>query len=143
MYHVKIDEFGQFQRAIFSLGEWLSDHEDDGAVIGFDPKAKVTRFGLPAVMITGFTPGGNILPYAFCILSDETSLSFQWALEKIVEMTGWKIPQAVFTDQDPAIGDAAIKTLATNDGHTVAVLWDEWHLLKHHQKNCGGKKKTR
>lgn len=72
-------------------------------------------------------------------MNDETTASFCWAMDRFKRIMGGKCPSVLFSDQDPAIADAAERTFVdSTTGNRCAVMWDQWHMEKHLQQHCGG-----
>ncbi|KAE8731248.1 hypothetical protein F3Y22_tig00002840pilonHSYRG00800 [Hibiscus syriacus] len=132
-----IEESGALHNLIWSDSTSRSDYICFGDVIAFDTTYKDNLYGRPIMPIVGVNRHHNTIMFATAIIADETSQTFEWVLQKFLEVMMNKSPISVVTDGDRAM-QRAIKSVIPNAKHKLC----SWHLSRNAQANIGDPKFT-
>ncbi|KAE8704532.1 hypothetical protein F3Y22_tig00110450pilonHSYRG00575 [Hibiscus syriacus] len=132
-----VDESGALYNLIWSDSTSRSDYTCFGDVIAFDKTYKDNLYGRPIMPIVGVNHHHNTIVFATAIITDETSQSFEWVLQKFLEAMMNKSPISVVTDGDRAM-QRAIKSVIPYAKHRLC----SWHFSRNAQANIGDPKFT-
>eukprot|EP00268_Persea_americana_P031018 TRINITY_DN30100_c0_g2_i1.p1 TRINITY_DN30100_c0_g2~~TRINITY_DN30100_c0_g2_i1.p1 ORF type:complete len:236 (-),score=33.64 TRINITY_DN30100_c0_g2_i1:291-998(-) len=95
-----------------------------GDVIVFDMTYDTNEYKLIFAPFTGVKHHGHSILMGCGLLENETTASFGWLFEAFLEAVSRKHPNAIITDQDPAI-KAAIKKVFPHIHHRCCI----WHIM--------------
>ncbi|KAE8671018.1 hypothetical protein F3Y22_tig00112000pilonHSYRG00211 [Hibiscus syriacus] len=132
-----VDELGALYNLIWSDSTSRSDYTCFGDVIAFYTTYKDNLYGRPIMPIVGVNHHHNTIVFATAIIANETSQSFEWVLQNVLEAMMNKSPISVVTDGDRAM-QRAIKSVIPYAKHRLC----SWHLSRNAQANIGDPKFT-
>ncbi|KAE8688546.1 hypothetical protein F3Y22_tig00110963pilonHSYRG00030 [Hibiscus syriacus] len=132
-----VDESRALHNLIWSDSTSRSDYTCFGDVIAFDTTYKDNLYGRPIMPIIGVNHHHSTIVFATAIIADETSQSFEWVLQNVLEAMMNKSPISVVTDRDRAM-QRAIKSVIPYATHKLC----SWHLSRNAQTNIGDPKFT-
>lgn len=111
-------------------GTFRRDYKTFGNVIAFDAAYKCHAYNKPLVVIVGINHHGKAVPFVVALVSDETTETYKWILEQVIQYGEGNIPHTVIIDGEKAM-DAAIKIVLPNSHHRLCL----WHLMTNIKKN--------
>ncbi|KAE8676054.1 hypothetical protein F3Y22_tig00111634pilonHSYRG00051 [Hibiscus syriacus] len=120
-----VDESETLHNLIWSDSTSRSDYTYFGDVIAFDTTYKDNLYGRPIMPIVGVNHHHNTIVFATAIIAYETSQSFEWVLQNILEAMINKSPISVVTDGDRAM-QKAIKSVIPYAKHKLC----SWHISR-------------
>ncbi|KAK9668801.1 hypothetical protein RND81_13G087700 [Saponaria officinalis] len=90
-------------------------------VVGIDSTYKTNLYGMPFVNFVGVTPVGKSFLIAYALLEDETSTSYEWALNQLKLMLDSIVPNVFITDREKGLL-LALSYVFPNTPHMLC-LW--------------------
>ncbi|KAE8732263.1 hypothetical protein F3Y22_tig00002237pilonHSYRG01202 [Hibiscus syriacus] len=132
-----VDESGALHNLNWSDSTLRSDYTCFDDVIAFDTTYKDNLYGRPIMPIVGVNHHHNTIVFATSIIADETSQSFEWVLQNVLEAMINKSPISVVTDGNRAM-QRAIKYVIPYAKHRLC----SWNLSRNVQANIGDPKFT-
>ncbi|KAE8727178.1 hypothetical protein F3Y22_tig00005856pilonHSYRG00069 [Hibiscus syriacus] len=125
-----VDESWALHNLIWSDSTSRSDYTCFGDVITFDTTYKDNLYGRQIMPIVGVNHHHNTIVFATAIIANETSQSFEWVLQNVLEAMMNKSPISIVTDGDRAM-QRAIKSVIPYAKHRLR----SWHLSRNAQAN--------
>jgi hypothetical protein len=134
VYRVGTVGENQLKWLTFADRNSLAQFSSMNFVLLMDATYKTNRFNMPLLLISSINPFGRSYVVAACLLSDETTISYNQALMSFKELFGSSepLPFTIITDQETALINA-IDTQFPRSSHQLC----RWHLAKNLEKNFG------
>ncbi|CAG8832325.1 2756_t:CDS:2, partial [Gigaspora margarita] len=110
-------------------------------ILLMDSTYKTNRFGMPLLLVSGIDAMGISFLIASCLLANETTLNFCWALRQLKKIAGDMTVHRIktlITDRDLALM-SAVRAELPNVKHQLCV----WHIEQNIIKNLNNKLKDK
>lgn len=103
-------------------------------VLLMDATYKTNKFNMPLLLLSSVDPFGQTYVVACCLLTNETTLSYNTALSSFKQLFGLTVPivNSIITDQETALMNA-IADQFPDSSHQLC----RWHLQANIKKNFG------
>ncbi|XP_025702657.1 protein FAR1-RELATED SEQUENCE 5-like [Arachis hypogaea] len=127
-YNVTND--GMLANLFWADGASRADFQHFGDVVAFDSTYRKNKYRRPLVIFSGTNNHRQTTIFGFGLLLDETTASYTWMLENLLEVMCNRMPSVVVTDGDDAI-IAAVRKVFPDTTHRLCA----WHLQKNVTSN--------
>ncbi|XP_021736782.1 protein FAR1-RELATED SEQUENCE 8-like [Chenopodium quinoa] len=132
-FHVhRLDEEGRLKDVLWVDARSIAAYEDFGDVVCFDATYLTNEYELPFCNFVGVNHHGQSLLLGCALISREDSDTFRWIFRQWLSCMGNKAPEAILTDQAPAMRKPLAEVMP-NTRHR----WCIWHILKKFPEKLG------
>lgn len=91
------------ERLIFTTKSMLKNYENFGDILLIDTTYQTNKYKIPLAVFSGIGRDGRNVVFALCLLKEENTESFEWAIKMFLQLHKGKLPELVVTDGDLAI----------------------------------------
>ncbi|KAK4426539.1 protein FAR1-RELATED SEQUENCE 8 [Sesamum alatum] len=124
-FDIQFNQEGRIANVFWRDNQSRIDYDCFGDLVIFDTTYMTDRYDLVCTPFVGVNHHWQNIMFGFVFLSDETTESFYWLFNTILESMGSKAPSSIFTDQDQAMANA-IAGVFPNARHHLCL----WHISK-------------
>ncbi|CAB4411418.1 unnamed protein product [Rhizophagus irregularis] len=120
---------------------WMDSNQQDlyqyyHDVIVTDNTSRTNKYHMALCIFVGVDNRNHTRIFAQALLSDETSASYTWVLEQLLEANNGITPTIIISDADTGL-DAALKTLLPHIKHIHCIFHIRQNLDRHMQSSLG------
>lgn len=123
-YDYTTDENEKVENIAWSYGDSVRAYTVYGDVVIFDTTYRSITYGLHLGVWFGMDNKGKVILFGCCLLQDESSQSFSWALQSFIRFMKGRCPLTILTDLDSGLRDAIANELP-NTKHVTCT----WHIF--------------
>ncbi|EPS73819.1 hypothetical protein M569_00938, partial [Genlisea aurea] len=117
-YDASIDENGRVENVAWCFGDSIRSYDTFGDAVYLESSYRSTAYAMFFVAFLGIDNHGELLCLGCCLLQDESTSSFSWALKVFLRFMKGRSPQTIVTDADHRIREAVKKELP-NTKHVI------------------------
>lgn len=93
----QVDKDGKILSLLWSHASQQGEYADFGDALTFDTTHKTNIYKKPLGMFVGANHHLQCTIFAFCLLGDETTATFQWAFDSFLKCMGGVAPRCILT----------------------------------------------
>jgi hypothetical protein len=124
-YAYEVDSEDCLKHVFWAYGICRKNYSLFGDVISFDTTYETNKYLRIFAPFTGLNHHRHCVTFGAAFFADETSDSFVWLFEKILEAMGGHKPNLILTDQDLGM-KSAIEKVFDSSAHRFCM----WHIMK-------------
>ncbi|VFQ90714.1 unnamed protein product [Cuscuta campestris] len=132
-YSVTVDKGGLLENLFWVDSRSRVAYQQFGDVITFDTTYRTNKYQIPFALFVGLNHRMQSTFFGCAIMQDDTEESFVWVFNTFLEAMHEKIPGAVITNQNIAMGNALARVMPQSR-HRLCY----WHIKKEMPNKLSG-----